>query len=59
MIGHKAILFVPIKPNRRSLDDEDQEELGWGSENAMGFVKSIRQKEDTIMGRNAFFVMCF
>jgi len=26
MIGHKAILFVPIKPSRRSSDDEDQEE---------------------------------
>ncbi len=23
MIGHKAILFVPIKPCRRSIDEED------------------------------------
>jgi hypothetical protein len=23
MIGHKAILFVPIKPCRRSTDEED------------------------------------
>ncbi len=58
MIGHKAILFVPIKPSRRSSDDEDQEEW-WLKLECRGICEKFQTKRRYDYGKKCVFCDVF
>ena len=58
MIGHKAILFVPIKPSRRSSGDEDQEEW-WLKLECRGICEKFQTKRRYDYGKKCIFCDMF